>query len=188
MTEDQEQLFRLELGQGVYRDLPIRILEGSGQKIASFVMLGDVQLNKECASLLVEKMSIDGDIEKFDYIVTLEAKGITLAHEIAATLNHPRYVVIRKTYKKYMQKPVMVPSQSITSGDGQVLVLDGIDIERIRGKNICLVEDVIATGGSVDAACHLIEAVGGEVTVIAAVLLKGSYNDPRLTYLAAPEL
>jgi adenine phosphoribosyltransferase len=81
-----------------------------------------------------------------------------------------------------------VPSESITSGGDQTIVLDGLDIDRLRGKKVCLVEDVIATGGSVEAACNLISAVGAEVTVIAAVLLKGAFDDPRLIYLSAPEM
>lgn len=180
--------FRLELGPDLSRDLPIITLRGRKKKIASFVMLGDVELNKKCAAYLVDRMREQNRLEKFDYIVTLEAKGITLAHEVAALLGYDRFVVIRKTPKKYMQRPLMVPSESITSGGDQTIVLDGPDIDRLRGKRVCLVEDVIATGGSVESACNLISAVGAEVTVIAAVLLKGEFADPRLIYLAAPEM
>ena len=188
MSDKNIETFHLELGPGLSRDLPVRTLKGSDHQIASFVMLGDVELNKGCASLLVEKMKEKDLLKEFDYIVTLEAKGITLAHEMAAILGHPRYVVIRKTHKRYMEKPIMVPSSSITSGGDQTIVMDGLDIQRIRGKRVLLVEDVIATGGSIDAACHLIESAGAEVSVIAAVLLKGDYSDPRLLYLKAPEM
>lgn len=180
--------FRLNLGPDLVRDLPIITLRGRKKKIASFVMLGDVALNKQCAAYLVEKMRENNLIETFDYLVTLEAKGITLTHEVADLLGYDRFVVIRKTPKKYMQRPLMAPSESITSGGNQTLVLDGPDIDRLRGKKVCLVEDVIATGGSVESACHLISAIGAEVTVIAAVLLKGDFDDPRLIYLAAPEM
>jgi len=182
------ETYLLDLGNGVTRELPLRTLQGSDHRIASFVMLGDVELNRECASLLVDTMSARGLLDRFDIIVTPEAKAIALAHEIAAILNHPRYVVLRKSHKKYMHKSVMVPTESITSGGQQVFVIDGIDIERIRGKRVCIVEDVIATGGSIDSACHLVETVGGDVTVIASVLLKGEYSDPRLVYLAKPEM
>lgn len=187
-TAQKNETFRLDLAPDYHIDLPIRTLQGSNHKIASFVMLGDVELNKKCAALLVDTMKNRKLIEKFDYIVTLEAKGITLAHEIALLLGHPRFVVIRKTHKKYMQNSIMTPSTSITSGDDQNIIMDGIDIERIRGKKICLVEDVIATGGSIKAACNLIEQAGAEVTVITSVLLKGSFEDPRLVYLKAPEM
>jgi hypothetical protein len=38
------------------------------------------------------------------------------------------------------------------------------------------------------AACDLIEYAGAEVTVIATVLLKGDFHDPRLIYLQKPSL
>lgn len=182
------ETFRLELGPDLSRDLPVITLRGSDHKIASFVMLGDVELNKKCAAYLVDKMKAENLLETFNYLVTLEAKGITLTHEVADLLNYPHFVVIRKTAKKYMQSPLMMPSESITSGGNQTIVLDGLDIERLRGKKVCLVEDVIATGGSVEAACDLLSAIGAEVTVIASVLLKGTFSDPRLIYLAAPKM
>ena len=185
---EEPKKFRLELGPDLYRDLPILKLRGTEKEIASFVMLGDVELNKKCARYLVDKMEKLDLLKEFDYLVTLEAKGITLTHEVAALLNHPRFVVIRKSAKKYMQRPLMMPSDSITSGSDQVIVLDGLDIQRIRGKRVCLLEDVIATGGSVRAACDLLESVGAEVTLIGCVLLKGSFEDPRLVYLKEPEM
>ncbi|RLI03698.1 adenine phosphoribosyltransferase, partial [Candidatus Bathyarchaeota archaeon] len=77
---------------------------------------------------------------------------------------------------------------SITSFGEQTLVLNGIDAERIKGKRVLITEDVIATGGSVRAACKLIEKAGGEVTVIASVLLKGDFDDPRLVYYHQPPI
>jgi len=183
-----DETFRLEISPGLSRDLPIRSLEGHHQSIASFVMLGDVELNERCASLLVDKLKDQDLLESFDILVTLEAKGITLAHEMAKLLNQPRFIVIRKSFKKYMKDALEVPSTSITSGDGQKIILDGVDIERIRGRRVCLVEDVIATGGSILAACELIEKAGAQVTVITSVLLKGRFSDSRMIYLKAPEM
>ena len=87
-----------------------------------------------------------------------------------------------------MVNPLMVPVTSITSTGEQTLVLDGRDADLIKGHRVCLIEDVIATGGSVAAACDLIKYAGAEVTVIATVLLKGDYTDPRLVYLQKPPI
>jgi len=60
-----------------------------------------------------------------------------------------------------------------------------------NGSKVCgysSLEDVIATGGSIQAACELIRVAGGEVTVIATVLLKGDFSDPRLISLQKPEM
>jgi adenine phosphoribosyltransferase len=179
----KEETFPLKLGPGVERELPIVTLAGTNKRIASFVMLGDVELNEQCAQLLVDRFRADGLLEKFDMLVALEAKGIALVHETARKLGHSFFVVVRKSVKKYMVRPLMVPVSSITSAGDQTLVLDGRDADRLRGHRVCLIEDVIATGGSIQAACDLIRYAGAEVTVIATVLLKGEFSDPRLVYL-----
>ena len=187
-TNQKEGTFLLKLAPDLERELPIITLAGTDQHIASFVMLGDVELNEKCALLLIEEFRSKGLLGRFDMLVALEAKGIALVHETARSLGYPFFVVIRKTVKRYMINPLIVPVTSITSLGGQTLVLDGRDAERIKGHRICLIEDVIATGGSVRAACDLIKTAGSEVTVIATVLLKGDFEDPRLVYLQRSQM
>jgi len=182
------ETFLLELGPDIKRRLPVISLSGSNRRIASFVMLGDVELNEKCARLLVERFRSDGLLDQFDMLVAIEAKGITLVHETARCLGHPYFVVIRKSVKKYMVEPLTCPVTSITSTGQQTLVLDGRDADRIRNKRICLIEDVIATGGSVRSAHNLLEAAGATLSVIATVLLKGDFFDPRLVYLHQPPM
>lgn len=184
----KEETFTLRLAPNLERELPIITLQGTSHRIASFVMLGDVELNEKCAQMLVERFRSDRLLERFDLLVAIEAKGITLVHETARALGHPHFVVIRKSIKKYMANPMSVPVASITSPGQQTLVLDGRDALRIKGRRVCLIEDVIATGGSVQAACDLVRLAGGEVTLIAAVLLKGNFMDPRLVYLHRPPM
>ena len=184
----KEETFLLEIAPDLVRELPVVTHAGTDRRVASFVMLGDVELNEKCAQLFVDRFRAEGLLEKFDMLVALEAKGIALVHVTARILGHPSFVVIRKTVKRYMVNPLMVPVTSITSAGEQTLVLDGRDAQLIKGHCVCLIEDVIATGGSVAAACDLIRYAGAEVTVIATVLLKGDYTDPRLVYLQKPLL
>jgi adenine phosphoribosyltransferase len=183
-----KETFLLKLAPDLERELPIVTLPGTDKTIASFVMLGDVELNYKCAKLLIDKIQSKGLLDAFEMVVAIEAKGIALTHECARILNLPYYVVIRKTVKKYMVEPITVPVESITSFGEQTIVLNGFDAERIRGKRVCIIEDVVATGGSIRAACKLIEKAGGEVTVIATVLLKGQFEDPRLVYYHQPPM
>jgi len=186
--DEKEETLILHLAPNLERELPIVTLAGTNKRIASFVMLGDVELNEKCAQLLVERFKAEGLLAKFDMLVAVEAKGIALVHEVARKLGQPFFVVIRKTAKKYMVKPLMVPVTSITSAGEQILVLDGRDADRIKGHRVCLIEDVIATGGSILAACDLVKYAGAEVTVISTVLLKGEFHDPRLVYLLKPPM
>ncbi len=183
----KEGTFLLEFGD-VRRRLPVVTLPGTDKRIASFVMLGDVALNQTCARMMVERLRKDGLLERFDMLAAIEAKGITLVHETARCLGHPYFVVIRKSVKKYMVDPLTHPVTSITSTGRQELVLDGRDAERMRGKRVCLIEDVIATGGSVRAAHDIIAAAGADLTLIATVLLKGDFEDSRMVYLHRPPM
>ena len=187
-ADRKEETFLLQIGPGLVRELPIVTHIGTNKRVASFVMLGDVELSEKCAQLLVEKFRAEALMERFDMLVALEAKGIALVHVTARILGHPLFVVVRKTVKRYMVNPLMVPVTSITSTGEQTLVLDGRDADLIKGHRVCLIEDVIATGGSVAAACDLIKYAGAEVTVIATVLLKGDFTDPRLVYLQKPPI
>jgi adenine phosphoribosyltransferase len=187
-TDRKGEKFLLQIAPDLVRELPVVTHAGTTRRVASFVMLGDVELNEKCAQLLVDRFRAGGLLERFDMLVALEAKGIALVHVTARILGHPFFVVIRKTVKRYMVNPLMVPVTSITSVGEQTLVLDGLDAERIKGLRVCLIEDVIATGGSVAAACDLIKYAGAEVTVIATVLLKGYFDDPRLVYLQKPAM
>ena len=85
---------------GLKRDLPI-IQISDNLKIASFVLLGDAELAEKAGIELSKK--VDADI-----ILTAEAKGISLAHEIAKNIGEKSFVVARKSEKSYMNHPINV--------------------------------------------------------------------------------
>ena len=79
----EEKNFLLELSPDLRRELPVITLAGTDHKIASFVMLGDVELNEKCGRLMAARLRSDGLLSQFDVLVAIEAKGIALAHETA---------------------------------------------------------------------------------------------------------
>jgi len=93
-------------------------------------------------------------------------------------------VIIRKSVKGYMENPVIEKVQSITTREPQIIVLDGVDAERIRGRKVCVIDDVVSTGGSLMAVEKLLEKAGSIVKAKAAVLLEeGGYESEDLIYL-----
>ena len=72
-----------------------------------------------------------------------------------------------------MENPIWVKDVSITTEGEQKLCLDGPDIERIKGHNVLLLDDVISTGGSIAALRALCEQAGGRVIGQAAALAEG---------------
>lgn len=154
---------------GLERNLPI-IQISDNLKIASFVLLGDAELAEKAGLELSEK--VDADI-----ILTAEAKGISLAHEIARNIGEKSFVVARKSEKAYMNDPINVEVNSITTKNTQKLFLDFKDVEKIKGKKIALVDDVISTGESMNALESLVEKAGGKVVQKLAILAEGDAAD-----------
>ena len=154
---------------GLKRDLPI-IQISDDLKIASFVLLGDAELAEKAGYELSKR--IDCDI-----IVTAEAKGIQLAHEIARNLDKESFIVARKSVKAYMNNPISVEVNSITTANTQKLYLDLKDAEKIKGKTVALVDDVISTGQSIAALEALVEKAGGKVVQKLAILAEGDAAD-----------
>lgn len=163
---------------GLKRTLPV-IQVGPDLWIASFVMLGDTQLVNVCAGALASRLAT----YDFDMLVGPEAKAVPLLQSLSTLLGQDRYVVCRKSVKSYMRDPVVVEVQSITTKGVQTLVLDGPDAERIRGKRVVIVDDVVSTGGSMRAVENLMEKVGAKIVCRAAVLKEGSGFSGDLIYL-----
>ncbi len=151
---------------GVTRELPLVDISDS-LAYASFVCISDTELVQAAAPLLAEK------IKNCDVIMTAEAKGIALAYEASKCLGHPYFVVARKSVKSYMKDPVSVSVRSITTFTDQKLYLDGSDIEKIKGRNVCLLDDVVSTGGSLHALNELAEKAGAHVSANACLLAEG---------------
>lgn len=165
---------------GVSRELPILKI-ADGLSIASFVILGDAELVGAVAPLLVDRLP-----EGVDYLMTAEAKGIPLAHEMARVMGASRYIVARKSIKPYMSHPLVESVDSITTQAEQSLCLDGVDADAIRGKHIALVDDVISTGESIAAVERLAVEAGAEVVARVAILAEGdAANRDDIIFLEA---
>ncbi len=162
---------------GLERDLPICKVTDS-LYIAGFVIFGDQELTVACARELLKKAP------EYDYLITAEAKGIPLAHEMARQTGAKKYFLARKGPKLYMSGVFESTVKSITTAKEQKLYLDTADAELIKGKRILIVDDVISTGESLTALEALVEKAGGKVVGRMAVLAEGDAQErPDLIYL-----
>ena len=162
---------------GLERDLPICPVTDT-LYIAGFVIFGDQELTVACARDLLARAP------EYDYILTAEAKGIPLAHEMARQSGAKRYFLARKAPKLYMTGVFESSVRSITTAKEQTLYLDVADAELMKGKRILVVDDVISTGESLKALEVLVEKAGGIIAGRMAILAEGDAQDrPDLIYL-----
>lgn len=151
---------------GLERDLPICRVSDE-LYIAGFVIFGDQELTVACARDLLKKAP------EYDYIITAEAKGIPLAHEMARQSGAKKYFLARKAPKLYMTGVFEVSVRSITTAREQHLCLDTADAAMMKGKRILIVDDVISTGESLSALEALVEKAGGVIAGRMAILAEG---------------
>lgn len=156
---------------GLDRNLPLCPLNEKLQ-IGAFVMFGDAELTVACADALLKKAP------EFDYIITAEAKGIPLAHEMSRQ-SGKKYFVARKKPKLYMTGVFDVIVNSITTEGEQHLYLDTAEAELMKGKKVIIVDDVISTGESLKAVEKLIEMAEVDYAGALAVLAEGEAADRR---------
>ena len=162
---------------GLERDLPICKVTDS-LYIAGFVIFGDQELTVACARELLKIAP------EYDYLITAEAKGIPLAHEMARQTGAAKYFLARKGPKLYMTGVFESTVKSITTANEQHLYLDTADAALIKGKRILIVDDVISTGESLSALEALVEKAGGIIAGKMAVLAEGDAQEREdLIYL-----
>ncbi len=138
--------------------------------IAAFILFGDVELTEACAKELLKKAP------EFDYIVTPEAKSIPLAYEMSR-LSGKKYIVVRKGVKVYMDRPEKVSDQSITTQKEQALYLGHEDGDLLDGKRVLIVDDVVSTGGSLDAVKELLAKFNANIVASCFPIAEGDAAD-----------
>ncbi len=138
--------------------------------IAAFIMLGDVEITVESAKALLKKAP------DFDILVTAEAKSIPLIYEMSRQ-SGKEYIVARKGPKVYMKDVLTVNVNSITTAHEQILCIGSDDVEKISGKRVLIVDDVISTGESLNALEALVNEAGGNICAKMAVLAEGDAAD-----------
>ena len=151
---------------GLQRDLPLCPVSDE-LYIGAFVIFGDAPLTVACAGELLKKAP------EYDYLITAEAKGIPLIHEMARQHGDEKYFLARKGKKLYMTSVFESTVHSITTDAEQHLYLDGADAAMMQGKRILIVDDVISTGESLSAIEALVEKAGGIICGRMAILAEG---------------
>jgi len=122
-------------------------------------------------SKAIKMMVAPFENEKIDVVVGIDARGFILGGPIATQLN-AGFVPVRKKGKL----PSEVKEVTYALEYGQDTVAIHIDAFS-GGKKVLVVDDLLATGGTLQGSCELIELVGGEIVGISSLI--------ELTFLKA---
>ena len=163
------QSYKMKIA-GLERALPLCPVN-ENLTIAAFVIFGDPELTTAAAKALLEKAP------PYDYLISAEAKGIPLVHEMARLAGNQKYFLARKAPKLYMTGVMEVVVRSITTAAVQKLYLDKADAALMKGKRILLVDDVVSTGESLHAVETLVNEAGGIVCGRMTILAEGDAQD-----------
>ncbi len=106
----------------------------------------------------------------FDVIVGTEARGFIFGVPLAYNLNKP-FIPVRKKGK--LPREVVSESYSLEYGTSTVeMHKDAI----LPGQKAVLVDDLLATGGTLKAAAKMVERLGGEVVRILVIMELAGLN------------
>ena len=161
-----EQLYHNMKIAGVERSLPLCKISDD-LMIGAFVIVGDVELTEACAR------ELNALAPEHDIMITAETKGFPLVAEMARQAGEKRFILARKEAKLYMHDVFKVELRSITTDHRQQLFLDLTDAERIRGRRVLIVDDVVSTGESLAAMEALVKKAGGEIVGRMCILAEG---------------
>lgn len=100
----------------------------------------------------------------FDVIVGAESRGFVFGAPIAYNMHKP-FVLIRKKGK--LPCETVSREYDLEYGSAEIEMHE----DSIRpGQKVVIIDDLIATGGTMEAICKLIESLGGEVVRICFVM------------------
>ena len=133
----------------------------------------DKEALREMINFLTEKFINRG----IDYVAVIESRGFIFGSALAYNIN-AGCILIRK--------PGKLPAETISEEYSLEYGTDKLEIHKDaieEGKNVIVIDDLLATGGTVSAACKLLKKAGANVKAAAFVIeladLNGRKNLPQ---------
>ena len=173
MNENVERVKKvlLKVVESFSREEEIKKLKEKIRTIPDFPKQGI--MFRDITTLFKDKESIQKLIEIFyerykdmqiDAIAGIESRGFALAGMLAGKLG-TGLILIRK--------PGKLPAETISEEYNLEYGVDSIEIHKDAispGQKILLIDDLIATGGTLEASCKLIEKLNGKIVECAVVI------------------
>ena len=113
---------------------------------------------------IIEYLTEQFKDKKIDYIAAVESRGFVFGSALACNIN-AGLVLIRK--------PGKLPAEVVSQDYQLEYGTDKIEMHKDaieKGKKVLIIDDLLATGGTVEAACKLIKKVGAIPVACAFVI------------------
>jgi len=160
--------FPATLPEGMSLDLPLR--DFSGFAVAGFIAnQASFAVVRRLAGWMTEVARPFGA----EVVVGLPSLGQVFAPLVAEGLGHPNWVAPGWSRKRWYEETLSVPVHSITSPLERRLWLDPRLLQRLAGKRVLLVDDVVSTGASALAGLALLHATGVVPVAVVVAMAQG---------------
>ena len=166
--------FNVKVGS-ISRDLPA-VQVGNVNRVPLVEFIGDSEFTNETAQAMLPLIP-----EGTEILLTVVTNALPLTHEISDRSGIP-YVCARKKRRTYLTDPMIQEVPSMTLGVSETLWLDGLHAQRLKGRKVTIVQDVVASGGTGKALARFVERAGGTVIGYLAAFKQGETELP-LSYL-----
>jgi len=152
--------------EGSHMDLTnvVRRVPDFPRKGVLFYDVTGILVNPEAFDFCVESMVRRYDGKGLDAVAAVEARGFVFAAPVAVRLGLPLILV---------RKPGKLPGETLSRrctleyGEDELFVHKS---DVASGARILLIDDLVATGGTLRAATDLLADAGGKVTQICCVI------------------
>lgn len=135
----------------------IRTIPDFPKKGIEFRDLSTLFLDAKGFGRVVDLLAEQHADQPFDMIVGIEARGFIIGAPLAVNMGKG-FVTVRKP-GKLPGETVSVEYQLEYGVDRLEVHADALD----KGARVLMVDDLLATGGTMEAACRLVEQIGGVV-------------------------
>ncbi|WP_125152685.1 adenine phosphoribosyltransferase [Clostridium rectalis] len=138
----------------------IRVIDGFPKEGISFKDVTTLLKDKEAFKFTIDKMAEYLKDKNIDIIVGPEARGFLFGAPLAYALG-VGFVPVRKKGK--------LPYETISMSYDLEYGTDVLEIHKDAikpGQRVAIVDDLLATGGTIKSVAKLVEEVGGEVVSI----------------------
>jgi adenine phosphoribosyltransferase len=155
-----------------FQSIPLEFFKDYPEPGVNFIDVGCVFDNPVHWQVAIDTLYERTADLHFDFIVAMDARGFM----IAGALAYKRAIGFAMA-----RKPGKLPGEAISIDYQREYGSATIEIQpaRIKGDRVLIVDDVLATGGTIEAAASLLREVGKEVVGAAALFDIAFFQDKR---------